>query len=441
MRILVTGQCSLHWGRLEYGNIGNYYVTETLFKEIHRVFPGSEIITTFQMTKEFQKRENVSVAPLDLFYGWNVNDLEYALREYGIAQLYNKTNSLWNSTPYIDELLRSDLVIDFSGDMWGDNADLQGEDRFLIGLLKNRTAQLLRKPTILFEVTPGPFENKNLLPFATETFNSFDKVFLRDVQSQDVLKKYNISLDNCMVSSCQSFLFEGTSEEQILSVIQREQIINENAINVGLILCGFNFQEGPYNKQTWRDDEFLDFAEIVEYMVNEKGFNIILISHSNGFVVPPAPFQLLNGRDFYILEQLYHVLQKRGKTDLSHIKLINRPYLPKDTFAIIRHFDMLVSGRLHGAVAGLAQGVPTVAINYANGPRAHKLLGYMKRLDLEEYLASPFDVDDIKAKIDICWNNHEIYHNKLIQKIPVIRDSLRSQFDMLPQIYSQHERK
>ncbi len=60
MRILIIGQCTLHWGRLEYGNIGNYYIVETSIRELHTVFPVAEIVTTFQLTDEFCKREKAS---------------------------------------------------------------------------------------------------------------------------------------------------------------------------------------------------------------------------------------------------------------------------------------------------------------------------------------------------------------------------------------------
>ena len=59
MRILITGQCTLHWGRLEYGNIGNYYITETSVRELRRVFPNAEIVTTFQMTGDFCRRDRI----------------------------------------------------------------------------------------------------------------------------------------------------------------------------------------------------------------------------------------------------------------------------------------------------------------------------------------------------------------------------------------------
>ena len=36
MRILITGQCTLHWGRMEYGNLGNYAIIEPFVRELHR---------------------------------------------------------------------------------------------------------------------------------------------------------------------------------------------------------------------------------------------------------------------------------------------------------------------------------------------------------------------------------------------------------------------
>ena len=169
MRIFIIGQCTLHWGRMEYGNIGNYYIVEPLFRELHRVFPNAELVTTMQMTEEFQVRENIKVVPMDLYYAWNENDLEIAQKEYEIAKKYKETGIIKETTPFIDEVLKSDLVIDFSGDMWGENADLAGKNRFYIELLKNRTVQFLNKKNVLFLASPGPFDSK-MSDFAKEVY-------------------------------------------------------------------------------------------------------------------------------------------------------------------------------------------------------------------------------------------------------------------------------
>lgn len=53
-------------------------------------------------------------------------------------------------------------------------------------------------------------------------------------------------------------------------------------------------------------------------------------------------------------------------------------YTPAETKGIISHFDMLVSGRVHAAVAALSQSVPTTIIDYGHEPKAHKLKGLLK---------------------------------------------------------------
>ena len=72
MNIFIIGQCSLQWGRMEYGNIGNYYIIEPLIRELHRVFPNCKIKTTMQMSDRFCKEENVNSVPLQLYYNWNL---------------------------------------------------------------------------------------------------------------------------------------------------------------------------------------------------------------------------------------------------------------------------------------------------------------------------------------------------------------------------------
>ena len=67
---MVTGLCTLHWGRLQYGNVGNYYIVEPLFRLLHKYYPEAEIVTTFQMDENFICRENINVVPMELYYAW-----------------------------------------------------------------------------------------------------------------------------------------------------------------------------------------------------------------------------------------------------------------------------------------------------------------------------------------------------------------------------------
>ena len=78
---------------------------------------------------------------LDLYYNWREDELSLAQHELALSEEYKQSGQLTETTPYIDAVINSDLVIDFSGDIWGDKAHFLGKDRFKVGLYKNKIAQ------------------------------------------------------------------------------------------------------------------------------------------------------------------------------------------------------------------------------------------------------------------------------------------------------------
>jgi len=64
MNILIIGQCTLHWGRMEFGNIGNYYILEALIRQVHRQFPGFSLRTTMQLSDLFCRDERIECLPM-----------------------------------------------------------------------------------------------------------------------------------------------------------------------------------------------------------------------------------------------------------------------------------------------------------------------------------------------------------------------------------------
>jgi colanic acid/amylovoran biosynthesis protein len=433
MRILVIGQCTVHWGRLENGNIGNYYITETTFRELHRVFPEAEIVTTFQMSNEFCEREKVTVLPMELFYNWDENDLPNALKELGIAELYSKTGKLFDRTPYIDEVISSDLIIDFSGELWGDHAEPVGENRFLVGLLKDRVAQLLNKKTALIASSEGPFSDLNVKEFAKQVFANYNVISNREPASKDLLEENGFDISKVYSFSCPAFLFNPKPKSEMIDIVEKEQIKSVERKTVGFILCGFNMLEGPYDKTPRNDEEFIQFAQSIEYIVNELKGRVILMSHQNGFEITPE-FKLINGRDYPIIKQLHEVLKKREIVEMKHVLCIERPYNPWETKGIIKQFDMFISGRVHGFVASVSQFVPTVLITRGFGPVSHRNIGFAKSVGLEEYIADPRSIEDMINKINLCWNNLDGLKNILKKSIPKVQETARKGFDILKKI-------
>jgi colanic acid/amylovoran biosynthesis protein len=433
MRILLTGQCTLHWGRLEFGNIGNYYIIESSVRELHRVFPNAEIVTTFQMTDEFCRREGISCLPMELFYSWSENDLSNSLTEFGIAQIFHDTGKLVETTPYIEEVKKSDLIIDFSGEMWGYHADLVGKNRFLVGLIKDRVAQLLNKPVVLLAGSQGPFTNEDTKGFAKQVFEDFALVANREGETTDLLVKEGFNIKNLRYYACPAFLFEPKPDNEMSEIYIKERIIDNRKKTFGFVLCGFNMAEGPFDKWPRRDDEYFVFAESIEFIVNTLGARVVLMSHSNGFTQHPN-FKLIQGRDYPIAKQLQNVLKQRGRVNLNDVLCLDNPYNPWETKAIIKQFDMFVAGRLHASVAALSQYVPTVIIMHGHGPKSHKIIGFAKIVGIEEYVAYPKSSEELIGKIKNCWESRVSIRQHLNKRIPEVKDAARMSFEAIRSI-------
>ena len=432
IRILLIGQCTLHWGRMEFGNVGNYYIIEPFVRELHRVFPKTDIVTTFQMSAEFCGRENVQVLPMELYYGWKDSDLEIALEELGIAEVFNTTGYLPKNTGYIEEVMKSDLVIDFSGDIWGDNANFLGKDRFLVGLCKDRVAQLLGKPTVMLAGSPGPFEDVKTLDFAKKVFKNFDIVTNREPLSLDLLKKLNFDISRVKSLSCPSFLFESFDEVESAEIRKRNNLPGKDETIVGFTVCGWNFQEGPYDKWPREDEDYKPFVDAIEFIVKNLKLKVCLFSHSNGFVPPPEEFELIHGRDYPFLVQLKKILKSRGVNE--EVFIIENLQTPKEIKSLIGTFDMVVSGRLHGSVAGLSQVIPTVMIDYGHEPKAHKIRGFAKLLEMDNYIADPNVPGDISNKIQSCWKERSEVKKVLKRKLPKVEEYARENFNLLDKL-------
>ncbi|MDP5191098.1 polysaccharide pyruvyl transferase family protein [Rheinheimera baltica] len=430
MNILVIGQCTLHWGRMEFGNIGNYYIMEPFFRELHKAFPGADVKTTMQMSARFCTAENLSVLPLDCYYNWREIELELAKEELDIAKDYCVSGKLRQHTPYLDAVLWADLVIDFSGDIWGDNANFLGKDRFAVGLYKDLIAQTLGKKVVMLAGSPGPFSDEATLALAKQVYAGFDLVTNREPVSITLMEPLGFDVSKTHSLACPAFMFEPASGPQMDAMLAAEKLskTGRNKPIAGFILCGWNFEKGPFDLWPRDDADYEKFAQTIEYMTEELGLEVCLMSHSNGFDVPPATFTLKHGRDYPVTKQLENVLRKRGIS--TNFFTLDGVYDTWQTKAIIGSFDLLVSGRVHAAVSGLSQQVPTVIIDYGHEPKAHKLLGFATVAGAEQFVADPANLADLQDKVCMCWQNRDEIVAMLGQRIPQVHEQARKSFTL-----------
>ena len=432
MNIVVIGQCTLHWGRMEFGNIGNYYIIEPFFRYIHKVFPNSKVSTTFQMSDQFCRVEKIKRLPMSIYYGWG-DDLIKAEKELKIAEDYLKTENISETTEYIEEVRKADLVIDFSGDIWGDNADFLGENRFIVGLIKDRVAQIFAKKCVMIAGSPGPFNKTKHLQFAKEVYKNFDLVTNRENYSIDILKNYNFDISKTYSLACPAFCFEPSPVSKIFDIKEIKNLFDKGRSVIGFLICGWNFPNGPFDKWPRNDEDYQVFVEAIEKFTDDKDVDIVLMSHSNGFPIPPRQFKLIHGRDYPIIKQLQKILNKRSK--VNNLYTLDGIYDAWKTKAILSQFDMVVSGRVHAAVGAMSQCVPTVVIDYGHEPKAHKLKGFAEVAGQIKYLASPETPNDLLLKMNEAWRNKVEIEDDLNSKIPEVKKLAKKNFDLIKELF------
>ncbi len=432
MLIFVTGQTTLHWGRMEFGNIGNYYIADPFFLELRRIFPDDSIVTTLQFSDEFKKRYDIVSVEKELYYDFeSVENLALSLDELSNAhEIANGTND-----KYFDEYVKicheCDIFIDLSGDIWGDNADFLGKDRFEVGLIKDKIPQVLGKKTCMIAGSPGPFNNEKNIGLAEEVYAGFDLITNREPISTELLKKSGFDCSHTETLPCPSFLAKNADDEEGLKILRDSGLLNDNKPIVGFIICGWNFKKGPFDRWPRDAEEYSFFADCIESITKNNDVRVCLMSHSNGFKVPPAPFELIHGRDYPIMKQLETICRERN----LDVTLLDGIYSPEVTRSIIKNFSMLVSGRLHGAVAGWSQYVPTVAIDYGHEPKAHKLKGFAKVVGMEDCVADPVSKVDLLNKINDCWNKRESIRDSLRERVPKVKEGARENFLLIKNMH------
>ncbi len=420
--ILVTGLCTLHWGRLQYGNVGNYYIVEPLFRLLHKYFPDSCIYTTFQMDDVFIKREDIRVLPMDLYYSWSESDVERAIQDVETAKKIaeDKKGDILKSE-YIEALEKCEIVINVSGDMWGDNAEHVGKDRFYVDCLKMKAAQLLNKKTILYAVTPGAFKSVKEFALAKDVFENFDKVFIREKVSMGNLEKWGMSTEKVTYAPCPSFLFEANDDGRSKWTEYIKEAHDSGFEVIGMTFGGFNMPKGPYDMWPREDAQYEHFLRLAEHVLHKENTKIMLFSHTNGFDLPPY-FRLKNGRDFVILQQFSTLLKDRNSDVSERICLVEEPLLPYDLKGLIGKLDMLITGRVHASVAATSQMVPTVFVEYDRRViYSDKMSGFSEQMGLEAYVCTPDNLEQMIRVTEACMQNKELIEKQLRVEIPKLQ--------------------
>jgi len=429
-RIFIIGLTSTNLGAMESGgNLGNYTIIEPIIENIKREFPNSEIVTSIQMSDSFCSKFGILCKKDKRFWTYGLTTAKETILDMFRLIFWKllKFQGFLKNSKLLTEINKSDLVIDFSGDLFGDNAS---PNQFLEGCTEILFARVLKKPVVLFAGSPGPFKRYWRRFLAKFVLNNVSLIINREPLSTELLLRLGIKPSIIKTTACPSFLFEGKSKDKVKPILEKENIsIDGKTPLVGVIISGWNMLKPPYNKVPRDEEELLPFIPMLKYLLDEIHAQVVLISHSNRI---DKSGNLRHGPDYIILSQIYQMLN--GDKYKGRLLKLKGVYDVATIKGILGCFDMVISGRTHAAVSSLTQGVPTVFIDYGHEPKAHKVKGFARLCGLESYVCDPRDPEGMLKTVSEMWKNRIKMRQYIIKRIRAVKRLVKLSFSFLHEL-------
>jgi colanic acid/amylovoran biosynthesis protein len=431
-RIFLIGLTSSRLGGMEYHNLGNYAIMEPLIIYLKKTFPDAKIVTSIQMSDAFCEKFGIECKRQQRFWTYGKKTGITTLKDICCTLIWAMfhyllrmdVKFLLKSSSLLNEIYEADLVVDFSGDIFGDNANYR---RFLEASAELVLAKIIGKPVAMLIGSPGPFKKKWRQWLGRFVMNRVDLITNREPLSTEILKSMGVRNNRMFTTACPAFLFKPRPGNEVEQVLKDEGIIsNGKKPLVGMILCGWNMPKAPNNKIPRQESELSPFVTVIRHLIEKMNVRVLLMSHQNA---TDENGQMIRGNDHAIVEQVMNLLKNAGYD--NNLFTLKGCYDAATSKAIISCFDMLISGRIHGSVGGLSQDIPTVIIDYGHEPKAHKLRGFARVADVEEFICDPRNAEDMIRRIALCWERREEIREKLKTRIEEVKRLAKSNFEML----------
>ena len=346
-RVFLGGQLPKELGRLEFGNVGNWYVVHGALQSLVEV--GFDVITDWGLTENSIFRN-----------GWN-------------ERVFSLSRAEWDSA--LSGILESDLYLQINGDLFGDNSLALGRDNLRRALEELVSVQNSGAKTAMVGTSIGPFEESapEDVELARRGLDHLDYLAVREPSSLFFLDAIGPVAD-VLVRPCPSLLYDADKD----SGGRKWEPLKLETLNPPVAmftLCGWNLPG-----HTWRSPptsaEVLGGAVQTIRDLRNLGFTVELFDHSRGFRwTRSGQLEPTKGRDTDLMDFLGHLVS--GALDEHETEQISR-FSSSDPPELSRRLassSLVVSGRVHAAVIAARKGVPSIFVPYLNGPQSHKAEG------------------------------------------------------------------
>jgi colanic acid/amylovoran biosynthesis protein len=275
-----------------------------------------------------------------------------------------------------------------------------------------KAALSYKKPVVLIGHSIGPFRKDKELRAFTKKMRNVSLINVRESLTLDYLKKLNLENVRVELTADPAFCLE--PETKNLESLWSAYNLPSKEITIGLAPS----QGIAYFGETSYAEHFKALMNLIDYLTREFNSQVVLIPH-----VQDIP---LKNNDRVICELLY---RKLGFPE--NVKVLSLSHSAEEIRAIVGRLDVMIAERMHAAIAGLAQNIPTFGIGYSL--KAKGILGDIYGFDnIEDYLISVKELSGkaLQDRINNLIDNRNKVTQHLSKVIPSIKQKAKRNFTL-----------
>ena len=311
------------------------------------------------------------------------------------------------------EYIKTDVIIGVYGDALSSDGGIIHRIDISFNIL---ASTFLKKPTVIYPSSMGPFKNKIIASLIRFAFNRTKSITAREEITKTYLQEIGINKSPIYVTADIAFILRPAPYERI------RDIFLEEGINKSDTLIGINISQLINHKSKNLDTKckYTELmAQIADYLVTNLGATVLFIPHE----IYPKELEevmfdtkLIGGDDRDAIKETFEKVKNKDK-----IIAITNEYSAAELKGIIGQCDMFIGARMHSNIAAISLCIPTIGIAYS-----HKAPGILEMVGLGKYVCDfrTMSFDELKLKIDDMWSNKGKIKENMSPKVERLNESV-----------------
>jgi colanic acid/amylovoran biosynthesis protein len=338
-----------------------------------------------------------------------------AVRSYFSCLSYNLSMRFSSKAQSIYQ--EYDVILDLSSDSLN---EYYGIVYPLFSLFQLDLLLLSKRKVVVCPASIGPFKNKLMKRLVKRILSKTDLVIAREETTLNFLNEVGIPKNKIYFAADLAFLFESAPKDRAREILISLNIEQGSRPLIGVAPSSeiFRYCFPDITDANGKYDEYVRLmAEATDFLVEKFNADIVLIPH---FVFPDEFIK----NDKIASQDIYNQVKNK-----EHVKLLIDEYRADEVKSVITLCDMVISCRMHAAIAATSSAVPTVALSF--GHKFHSVLGKMLGQDrciVKTDNNYPTVLANLKQTVTYTWDNRTSIREDLSQRRIIVKDKALSSF-------------